>query len=209
VHAALTILDEVGLPDLTMRRLATALGIRQSALYWHFANKQTMLAAVSDRIVADALATLPDHPDGPAPDAAAVARALRDGLLVHPDGAEIVLSTHALGLGVGQAEAALTSALSARGPAVQGRADAVLAAPVLLQFVLGHASLVQQRLQAARLGVIPGDETADDTSAAQFRLGLDLLLDGPRRKLDALGGDVIEGVVHPDLPGILEALRAS
>lgn len=179
MQAALAILDEVGLPDLTMRRLATALGIRQSALYWHFANKQTMLAAVSDRIVADALTTLPKPPgrDAPAPDVAAVAHALRDGLLVHPDGAEIVLSTHALGLGAGQAEAVLTSALreASSSPA---RADAALAAPVLLQFVLGHASLVQQRLQAARLGVIPDDGDADAAGAAQFRLGLDLLLDG-------------------------------
>jgi TetR/AcrR family tetracycline transcriptional repressor len=169
VGAALRILDDVGLPDLTMRRLASALGIRPSALYWHFENKQTMLAAVSDRIVADTFASTPED----TADVGTVAWALRDGLLVHPDGAEVVLSTHALGLGSGQADARLGAALAAG-----VGADAALAAPVLLQFVLGHASLVQQRIQAARLGVIPGDTDADASSAAEFRLGLDLLLDG-------------------------------
>ena len=49
---ALQLLDEYGLPDLTMRNLATALGIQPSALYWHFPNKQALLAAVSAKILA-------------------------------------------------------------------------------------------------------------------------------------------------------------
>ncbi|WP_233189149.1 TetR/AcrR family transcriptional regulator, partial [Subtercola sp. Z020] len=55
VDAALRILDDQGLPDLTMRHLAAALDVQPSALYWHFPNKQTLLAAVADRIVAPAL----------------------------------------------------------------------------------------------------------------------------------------------------------
>ena len=51
---ALQILDEYGLPDLTMRRLAGALDVQASALYWHFPNKQTLLAELANRILARA-----------------------------------------------------------------------------------------------------------------------------------------------------------
>ncbi|GMA92600.1 hypothetical protein GCM10025869_31290 [Homoserinibacter gongjuensis] len=50
VDAALRILDEWGLSELTMRRLGAALEVQPSALYHHFENKQTLLAAVADRI---------------------------------------------------------------------------------------------------------------------------------------------------------------
>lgn len=43
VAAALALLDEVGLDGLTTRRLATELGVRSPALYWHFRNKQELL----------------------------------------------------------------------------------------------------------------------------------------------------------------------
>jgi hypothetical protein len=46
------ILDAYGLGDLSMRRLAERLGVKAGALYWHVANKQSLLAAVSDEILA-------------------------------------------------------------------------------------------------------------------------------------------------------------
>lgn len=49
--AAMELLDQRGLPDLTMRKLAAELGIRPSALYWHFPDKQTLLARLADRII--------------------------------------------------------------------------------------------------------------------------------------------------------------
>jgi len=52
--AAMALLDQRGLPDLTMRKLAAELGIRPSALYWHFPDKQTLLARLADRIVGSA-----------------------------------------------------------------------------------------------------------------------------------------------------------
>lgn len=51
---AMELLDQRGLPDLTMRKLAAELGIRPSALYWHFPDKQTLLARLADRIVGSA-----------------------------------------------------------------------------------------------------------------------------------------------------------
>src|ERR1700688_4158094 len=43
VRTALRILDEVGLDGLTVRKLASELGVQAPALYWHFKNKQALL----------------------------------------------------------------------------------------------------------------------------------------------------------------------
>jgi TetR/AcrR family transcriptional regulator, tetracycline repressor protein len=43
VDAALELLDEVGFDGLTLRRLATKLGVKAAALYWHFKNKQDLI----------------------------------------------------------------------------------------------------------------------------------------------------------------------
>ena len=51
VEAATAILDNYGIADLTMRRLARELNVSPGALYWHFANKQQLLGAVADRIL--------------------------------------------------------------------------------------------------------------------------------------------------------------
>ncbi|MGW6130502.1 TetR/AcrR family transcriptional regulator C-terminal domain-containing protein [Cellulomonas sp. NPDC055163] len=68
VAAALEILDEYGLGDLTMRRLAGSLGVQPGALYWHVANKQALLADVADAIVAElSLPTTGDDPTGSTP----------------------------------------------------------------------------------------------------------------------------------------------
>ncbi|WP_217585232.1 TetR family transcriptional regulator, partial [Microbacterium sp. GbtcB4] len=68
-RAALALLDEVGLADLSMRRIAARLGVQPSALYWHVANKQELLADLADRVTA----TVPDGAEG----VLATARALR------------------------------------------------------------------------------------------------------------------------------------
>ena len=166
VDTALALLEQTGLPDLSMRRLATALGVQPSALYWHFENKQELLAAVADRIVepvADARGDVAD-----------VAHALRGALLAHRDGAEVVLSTQALGLGSDAAHIRLAAALA--GDDVPGE-DARGDATVILQFILGHASLVQQRIQAARFGAFPaGEAEIAEAMSADFARGLRMLL---------------------------------
>ena len=48
ITGALALLDEVGLDELTMRRLAQALGVRAGAIYWHFANRQDLEDALGE-----------------------------------------------------------------------------------------------------------------------------------------------------------------
>ncbi|WP_029149674.1 TetR family transcriptional regulator [Microbacterium indicum] len=161
VDEALALLDEMGLPDLSMRRLAGRLGVQPSALYWHVDSKQAMLAALADRILDEA---------PPAEGVAATARALRGAILAHRDGAEVVLSSAALALGGDAARERLAAAFRA-----EGRDER--AATVTLQFLLGHASLVQQRMQAAELGIYEADPAAVAAETlAEFDAGIARLI---------------------------------
>ncbi|MGK9148063.1 TetR/AcrR family transcriptional regulator C-terminal domain-containing protein [Plantibacter flavus] len=187
-EVALRILDDHGLADLTMRRLAAQLDVQPSALYWHFENKQTLIAELADRIVDRRLAPGVTRPDADADaDADAdwrertrdEAAALRDALLAYRDGAEVVSSTYALGLGSGRALDRLTDAVSLGG---FDEATSRRAGTALLHFILGHVSHEQQRLQYDSVGVLAGGLAggplgADDQAQA-FAFGVGLLVDG-------------------------------
>lgn len=188
-ETALRILDDYGLPDLTMRRLAAALDVQPSALYWHFPNKQTLLAELADRIVGRAAVT---SPAGPWPDRVrAESSALRDALLAYRDGAEVVASTAALGLGAAPAQQRLEAAVRSGGFDAE---TAGRAATALLHFVLGHVSHEQQRMQFDSIGVLATGEAADPLdegdSAAAFAFGVGLLVGGLQRL--ATDGDAPE-----------------
>lgn len=174
-RAALSILDELGLPDLTMRRLAAVLNVQPSALYWHFENKQTLLAAVSDSILAQQRPAA--QTDDWRADLHSEARALRDALLAYRDGAEVVSSTLALGLGGDQAEERLAAAITRGG--FDERISAA-AARAVLHFILGHVSREQQHLQASSLGAAhePAGPLDDEDSAGGFEFGITLLAGG-------------------------------
>ena len=53
VQVALNLLDEVGLENLTMRKLAEKLDIKAATLYWHFKNKQQLIDNMADAIIED------------------------------------------------------------------------------------------------------------------------------------------------------------
>jgi AcrR family transcriptional regulator len=50
VDCALQLADAEGIDALTIRRLATELGVTPMALYWHFRNKEELIAGLVDRI---------------------------------------------------------------------------------------------------------------------------------------------------------------
>ncbi|UJP09073.1 TetR/AcrR family transcriptional regulator C-terminal domain-containing protein [Microbacterium sp. KUDC0406] len=92
VTAAVDLLDEAGLDGLTLRRLATGLGIRQPTLYWHVPSKAALLTAVADAILDAEFPAL--IPAGPGEDwhdwLLALAVRLRHALLAHRDGARLI-----------------------------------------------------------------------------------------------------------------------
>lgn len=145
VDAALALLDRVGLPDLSMRRLADELGVQPSALYWHVASKQDLLAAVSARILAP-LREAATVPGDLAAAAVSLGHRLHDRLLAHRDGAEVVSSSLALGL--------VPPPL--REPLAAADGDPVLVATVadaVTHFVVGFTFHEQQRRAADAVGV--------------------------------------------------------
>ena len=88
VDRALAIVDAEGLDALTVRKVADAFGVTPMALYWHFANKEALLAAVGDVVVSSL--RLPDG-DLPLEDYLREAMtSLVDGMRAHPSAAPLV-----------------------------------------------------------------------------------------------------------------------
>lgn len=58
-RAALTLLDEVGLAELSTRRLAAKLGVQSPTLYWHVRSKGDLLDLVAEALYADAAPATP------------------------------------------------------------------------------------------------------------------------------------------------------
>jgi AcrR family transcriptional regulator len=171
VATALRVLDAHGIVDLTMRRLAAELDVRPSALYHHFPSKQAILAAVADEI----LERGPAAPSTGAWDerVAGTCRAVRDAVLAYRDGAELVATVRAFGLG---GQAPYDALLAALAEASIDETTARVAARTLLHYVLGHATDEQTQLQAAAVGAID----AEPREESDFDLGLALVLDGLR-----------------------------
>ncbi|MHA2789321.1 TetR family transcriptional regulator [Corynebacterium sp. S7] len=87
VEAAFEILDAYGFPDMTMRRVASHLNVAPGALYWHVANKQELITAIAEEIVADV------HHADETVTPIELSELFRTCLLRHRDGAEIVTAS--------------------------------------------------------------------------------------------------------------------
>jgi len=198
---AVAILDSYGIADLTMRRLARELDVTPGALYWHFANKQELLGAVADELLAPACVA------GDAPDwrnrIVVVSRRLRDALLSHTDGAELVSAT----LAAGQSHA-LTRVLdmlaAAAVDAGVSAEHAALSARTIVYYVLGFTADEQSRLQWDAAGaVLPEDRSLlrlppedEPRPIEPFDVGLQLMVDGLAvRAGGAPGADQVSAAV--------------
>jgi AcrR family transcriptional regulator len=175
VEAATTLLDNYGIADLTMRRLARELDISPGALYWHFANKQQLLGAVADRV----LASVDDVSGDWRHCVTGLCGQLRNALLSRTDAAELVSASFAAGQSVAMAQilARLTDAAADAGVDAE---HAELAARTVVYYVLGFTADEQSRLQwdAAGAELPEGQSVLSDDANARFRFGLRLLVDG-------------------------------
>lgn len=184
VQVALGLLERGGIHALVMRRIATELGVQQSALYWHVENKQRLLAEVADALLAP---LAPGAQRSWEARVIGLAGELRRILLRYPDGAELVATSYAFRLGARRPFELLVAELTVAGLAP---ADADVAATVVLHFVLGFATDEQQRDQAAALGAIDEADAGDGLPPDErFERGLHLIVTGiapgvaaPRRR---------------------------
>lgn len=93
ISAALELLEEVGLDELTTRRLAARLQVKSPALYWHFRNKQELLDEMARYIQARQDLGPPREGEKWRDWLARRARERRDILLSHRDGARLIAGT--------------------------------------------------------------------------------------------------------------------
>lgn len=142
---ALRLLDDAGLDAITMRKLATAVGVQVGTLYGYFPTKRALLTAMAEAMLVGCC----DAADGaasPRERVLGLARSLRAALLSYRDGARVYAGTHATGPNtLGFAEA-LNRALVDAGLDVPAATRIAL---LIVHFTTGHTLEEQSAVQPA------------------------------------------------------------
>ena len=158
--AALDLLDEDGLDALSLRKLATRLGVKSPALYWHFTNKHELL---------DEMARLLVSAQSPSPLAAdegwdawmlRFARNRRQVLLSRRDGARLVVGSRGTEETITALDAALAGLIQRGFTAVQ----ALRGLTTINAFVLGF---VQEEQADSQRHAETGETRPEDTLVEQ------------------------------------------
>ncbi|WP_041684320.1 TetR family transcriptional regulator [Renibacterium salmoninarum] len=194
VDTAFSVLQEYGLADLSMRRLAKELGVQAGALYWHVPNKQELLYAVAELIVADL-------PSATAADSAhEIALELRAKSLSIRDSAEVIALAQALQpyqlrpfarlrelLDADPADSDSIKTNSVKADLVKADRPNTQGSRVLIHFILG--ALMEEQTRSSLADVCAGQVSADQISAgrlnaahpeaeAAFDYGIEAILNG-------------------------------
>ncbi|CAN5850392.1 TetR/AcrR family transcriptional regulator [soil metagenome] len=96
IQTAITVLDRDGLEGVTLRRLATELGITAASIYWHIANKEVLLDEMANAILEEKFGTWDfgnDQRDW-VEWLDTLAHELRAAMLAHREGARVVAGAH-------------------------------------------------------------------------------------------------------------------
>lgn len=199
IDAAIALLDSAGESGLTFRALATALSTGAGAIYFHVANKDDLVNAACDVVVARAMAATVT-PATPQERLRAIGLGLFDAIDAHPwVGAELARAPGSMPMvrileGIGQqvqamamAERALWSATSTLfsyivGVAGQNAANARIGRERALDRSTFLEALATQWSQLDA-GAYPftrsmATQLRDHDDRADFVAGLDLILDG-------------------------------
>ncbi|GHF33613.1 AcrR family transcriptional regulator [Amycolatopsis bartoniae] len=140
VAAAVELLDTAGEGGLTFRALTERLATGAGAIYWHVANKDELLDAATDAVVAAALAVEPTGAADPRDEIRAVALGLFDAIDEHPWLAT-QLATELSRSPSGTVTPRILESIGRRVRALGVREDSwFLAATVLVQYILGGAA---------------------------------------------------------------------
>jgi AcrR family transcriptional regulator len=174
-QAALTAIGEGGLPAVAVEPLAARLGTTKGSFYWHFANRDALLAAALERWDAaytdDILRRVDEEPD-PAARLGALFRAVTASALAPVEvnlhaAADHPLIAPTMRRAVSRRTAYIAAQLSAIGlPPAEAKCRALLA----YTLYLGHIQLVVRLPEA-----IPRTEAARE---AYLRTALDAVLAG-------------------------------
>ncbi|MET9274659.1 TetR/AcrR family transcriptional regulator C-terminal domain-containing protein [Kribbella sp. NPDC003557] len=202
--AALPLLDDGGVDGLTMRKVATALGVQAPALYWHVKNKRELLDAMARVLFVSAVDGLEaprrgtDWQDW----LAELAGRLRKTLLRYRDGARVLAGTNVSDDSMWRVTELTLRTLEDAGFSAR---DVTRVFPLLLHFTIGYVIEEQARTgvdypdgnpyQADRIGRsvdaerypltarMVGDLFAADPDA-EFDHGVRVILAGVRATYD-------------------------
>ena len=198
VQGAVELMAEAGLEALTLRRLATELGVSAPTLYWHVRNKRELLDLMAEALVARAGRTTSPAPGQPWWEwLADRARRQFQALVSHRDAALVVAGNRPTGATLPDVEEVLGSLVAVGFPAP----EALRVVLSIGNYVIGCA--VERQAEAAR-GADPGhdsrlleqfealpnlraavagpDEPSASAGEAGFEYGLGLLLEGVRAR---------------------------
>ncbi|MEV6604242.1 TetR/AcrR family transcriptional regulator C-terminal domain-containing protein [Kutzneria sp. NPDC051319] len=181
VQAALELLDEVGLADLTLRGVAERLHVQAPALYWHVRNRQDLVDQMAAAMIRDGIGGI--APDGAWMDQLGdIARAYRQTLLSHRDGARVLAEACTADPAVNRLAELSLRMLTSAGFTTP---DAMRALVCLLSYVTGFVA----DEQAAQPHTEKPDPVlfplltaagAGHRTTETFEFGLELLLSGLR-----------------------------
>jgi len=176
VREALALLDEVGFDGVSTRAVARRLGVEQPSLYWHFKNKQELLAAMAVAALErqDAL-PLPQPGDDWRTWFLGNYRSFRGALLAHRDGARL----HAGSVPDGASRERLLQKFAFLVDAGVAESDAIAGMLAASRFTVGSA-LEQQADPDADEATAPaaGEHPTVPTHDQAFEAGLLMLLTG-------------------------------
>lgn len=192
VAEALELLDEVGLDNVSTRRLAKRLGVEQPSLYYRFKTKKDLLAAMAEAAMAPhATAPLPQSGDDWRAWFLDNSRSFRGTLLMRRDGARLHAGTTPIGdLDRIRRKMAF---LVASGVPEQHAQMAMLASS---RFTIGCVLEEQADADAPETADLPDDVPALEHEAA-FEAGLALILGGLDQHTIAAGTTTMRSTTAP------------
>ena len=218
VEAALTLLDQDGVEKLSLRRLATQLGMHAPGLYWYIESKQDLINLVAHAIVERGLAAL----ERPVPGESwqkwlvDLACAIRSAMLAHRDGARVVGGSYLMR--GGSITPSIETSLEILEGAGFDRLLALGATMTLIRYAIGsalveqlspitklHESKLSDEALAQLMNAIPADKWPRTADAYQRLFARDMREQGGVRDRDAVFRWGAETFVRgfaalPDLP---------
>jgi TetR/AcrR family tetracycline transcriptional repressor len=147
IHTAIQLMQEVGLDGLTLRRLATELGISAPTLYWHVKDKRELLDVMAETMVADERAKQPPFPDD-LPWDEKIAEGMRrqyQALTAYRDGARVVAGNRPTERAMPQIEAFLKIWVDAGFPPDEALATILTFGDFVTGSALEHQAELERR----------------------------------------------------------------
>lgn len=203
-RGALKVLNEVGLEQLTLRRLGTDLKVRAAAMYWHFKSKEELIDEMATMLLAQAAPNLVPARKQTEWKSWGVAfgEGLRKALLQHRDGARIVAGSRLTNTGYMKTSEAIGARLIEAGFTI--RQSVVLLSTIYnytLSFVMEEQAVfpvpgqrserydIEKRSEQLAAEALPLLRQAGpilfDKFDRRYREGLDLILQGAASQLQS------------------------